>query len=258
MSVPSPLGFCLAAVGRRGSRSGTRISEEKSSNWESSNSELREAAGTIQNLRQTITALRVRGYALAKQVERAKDSLSEARANLSSISTFTSTEHRVYTPAARKLYCDLKDAGCRNFELAIAAFTEATGVVFDRIMSDRTGGRAQKEQGLYSMMQLGREIANAPAFGESTDGTAMHGITYQSTHVTLLAPTYDPNIDINDKSTWTYQTRFVSATPLLNHTAETQLKASLEIVASTAKIYSNSPLATRDGHKYMHEYLFVW
>ncbi|KAE9397608.1 hypothetical protein BT96DRAFT_1035611 [Gymnopus androsaceus JB14] len=196
---------------------------------------------------ETIHELRQRGYAYEKQVKRLKVSLDDTRAKLAHISTWNATKGGIYTPEARRLYRQLRKAGCRNFELAVRSCAEVFGIQVSRFMSRRTGGRCIKEGGIYGLMQLGREIAAVPAFGESTDGTTIRGITQECRHINLAVPSYAPGVDDSDPSTWTPTIRFAETAPALDHTAKRQFEGSMELGAKIAKTYSESPLAKRDG-----------
>ncbi|PPQ90650.1 hypothetical protein CVT25_006633 [Psilocybe cyanescens] len=98
-------------------------------------------------------------------------------------------------------------------------------------------------------MQLGHEITHSAGFGESTDSTAHHKITYKARHVTLAVPSYEPGIDDSDMSTWTNHIRFVQVEPALDHTAKTQFKGSKDLASKIAMAYLESPLSERDGMK---------
>ncbi|GBE90032.1 hypothetical protein SCP_1800540 [Sparassis crispa] len=140
-------------------------------------------------------------------------------------------------------------AGCAGDKIkyAITACGQAFGIKVARGISRRTAGRAKQEAGVYGLMQLGREISNAPAFGESTDGTTHRKITYEARHITLAVPSYAPGVDDSDKSTWTFRTRFAEVAPVLDHTAQRQFKGSQQLAEKISQTYSNSPLATREG-----------
>ncbi|KAL6299849.1 hypothetical protein BKA93DRAFT_741585, partial [Sparassis latifolia] len=157
-----------------------------------------------------------------------------------------------YTPAARLLACQLIKAGCSGdkIKFTMAACGQAFGIKVARGMSQRIAGRAKKEAGMYGLIQLGREIMNAPGI---SDGTTHHKITYESRHITLPVPTYEPGIDDSDKSTWMHRTRFAEVTPALDHTAQRQFKGSQQLSERIASAYTDSPLASRDGQKMEHD-----
>lgn len=87
------------------------------------------------------------------------------------------------------------------------------------------------------------------AFGESTDGTTVRGITQESISITLPVPTYAPGVDDSDKSTHTSTIRFGNVASAIDHTAKTQLEGCIEFGEKIASAYSNSPIAARDGVK---------
>ncbi|KAE9388142.1 hypothetical protein BT96DRAFT_947827 [Gymnopus androsaceus JB14] len=193
--------------------------------------------------------LREQIYALQKQVERSKSSLSSSRSSLKKLSVWNPMKGGAYIPKARKLFRILKQSGVRNCDLAVKAVAEALGVKVKRVMSRRTGSHCVKEGGIYGLLQLGREITNTPAFGESNDGTTMRRITQECQHITLPVPSYEPDANDDDSSTWTYTTHFAEAVPALDHTAKRQLEGSEQLGKKIADTYSNSPLAQRDGKK---------
>lgn len=83
-------------------------------------------------------------------------------------------------------------------------------------------------------------------FAESSDGTTHRGITVESRHITLLVPSYAPDADDSDKSTWKHRTRFVEVAPALDHTAQRQFEGTLEAATRIADTYSRSPLAAQE------------
>ncbi|GBE89365.1 hypothetical protein SCP_1600260 [Sparassis crispa] len=113
-----------------------------------------------------------------------------------------------------------------KIKYAITACGQAFGIKVARGISHCTAGRAKQEAGVYGLMQLGREISNAPAFGESTDGTTHRKITYEARHITLAVP---------------------KVAPALDHTAQRQFKGSQQLAEKISQTYSNSPLATHEG-----------
>lgn len=214
------------------------------SQLDTSKSHLKDSLETVHDLWQ-------KGYSDDKQIQRLRTSLKDLRNKLKQleiVSTWSPTKSGIFTPGARKLYRQMKRAGCRNVELAIRACGEAFGVKVNRVMSRRTGSRAVKEGGYYGLIQLGREIVNAPAFGEGSDGTTVSGITQESRSITLLAPSYQPGVDDSDRSTWKTVTRFAEVIPAIDHTAQRQFEGSMDLGTKIATAYSESLLATRDGH----------
>ncbi|KAE9407126.1 hypothetical protein BT96DRAFT_809788, partial [Gymnopus androsaceus JB14] len=129
------------------------------------------------------------------------------------------------------------------------AVAKALGVKVKRIMSRCTGSCCMKEGGIYGLFQLGCEITNAPAFGESTDGTTMHRITRKCRHITLPVHSYKPDANDDDPSTWTYTSCFAEAVPVLDHTAKQQLEGLEQLGKKIADTYPNSTLAQCDGKK---------
>ncbi|KAJ7460376.1 hypothetical protein B0H11DRAFT_1736725, partial [Mycena galericulata] len=154
-----------------------------------------------------------------------------------------------FTAAARALVRDLTSAGCSAGKIAFAVESCARtfGIEIKRaFISARTVGRVVDEGGKYGEMQLAREIMDAPGFVESTDGTTHRGITVESRHITLLVPSYDPNADDSDKTTWRHQTRFIEVAPALDHTAQRQFEGTMEAADRITNIYNRSPLAAQE------------
>ncbi|KAJ7767719.1 hypothetical protein B0H16DRAFT_1882430 [Mycena metata] len=219
-------------------------------------SQLNSRDATINNLKAslltkqtTLTETRNRLYAVLKQANRAKLSLKEIKMAYNVLRIWNPTEGGEYTEAACELARLLTRAGCAasKIEFAVKACAQAFGIQIRRcFMSARTVGRALEEGGKYAEMQVAREIMEAPGFVESSDGTSHHGLTYESCHVTLLAPSYTPNTDDSDQSTWTYKTRFMEVTAALDHTAQRQFDGTVEIATRMASTYSRSPLAARE------------
>lgn len=83
-------------------------------------------------------------------------------------------------------------------------------------------------------------------FVESSDGTTLRGITIESRHISLLVPSYHPEVDDTDQSTWQHQTRFVEVAPALDHTAQRQFDGPMEAANRIADVYSRSPLAVQE------------
>ncbi|RDB18250.1 hypothetical protein Hypma_000601 [Hypsizygus marmoreus] len=163
--------------------------------------------------------------------------------------TWAATKGGTYTIQARRLARRLSQAGCAEEKVtfAISACAEAFGIIVTRNISRRTVRRAKKEGGIYGLMQLGREIHQADGFGKSSDGTSHRKTTYESVHACVLAPTYAPDADDSDRSTWTQQLRFVDVSPAVDHTAQSQFENGQHLAARIMKTYSDSPLASRDG-----------
>ncbi|KAJ7125932.1 hypothetical protein C8R44DRAFT_874342 [Mycena epipterygia] len=80
----------------------------------------------------------------------------------------------------------------------------------------------------------------------SSDGTTHHGVTIESRHITLLVPSYAPDVDDSDISTWKHQTRFVEVAPALDHTGQHQFEGTMEAANRIADNYSRSPVAAQD------------
>jgi hypothetical protein len=127
--------------------------------------------------------------------------------------TWNPKESGQYTADARELARNLIYAGCSagkvDFAVKSCARTFGIQIRGRKFMGRRTAGRAVDEGGKYGEIQLAREIMDAPGiclvflgtvalfllflgFVESSDGTTHRGITVESRHVTLLAPSYEP------------------------------------------------------------------
>ncbi|KAJ7485528.1 hypothetical protein FB451DRAFT_1127711 [Mycena latifolia] len=188
-------------------------------------------------------------YASRKQTQRAQTSLQEIRKAYRQLQTWNPMEHGSYSAASRELARDLSYAGCSagKVEFVVKSCARAFGIkIRRRFMSRRTVGRAIDEGGKYGEIQLAREIMEAPGFVESSDGTTHRGITVESRHITLLAPSYAPGVDDSDTSTWTHRTRFVEVAPALDHTGQRQFQGTLEAANRIADTYSRSPLAAQE------------
>ncbi|KAJ6563792.1 hypothetical protein B0H19DRAFT_942359 [Mycena capillaripes] len=205
---------------------------------------------TLQEKQSTLTTVRNRYYAAQKQTQRAKTSLQEIRTKYKQLLTWDPFEHGQYHAKSRELARNLTYAGCpaAKVEFAVRSCADAFGIkIRCRFMSRRTVSRAIDEGGKYGEIQLGREINEAPGFIESSDGTSHRGITVESRHITLLVPSYAPDADDSDKSTWTHHTRFIEVAPALDHTAQRQFEGSMEAAARIADAYTRSPLATLEN-----------
>ncbi|KAJ7429344.1 hypothetical protein B0H11DRAFT_1768396 [Mycena galericulata] len=207
----------------------------------------------LQEKQRSLTSMRHRLYASEKQVKRIKKTLQEVNTAYDILRTWKPMESGQYTAAARELARKLIFAGCSagKVEFAVISCAEAFGIEIQwhKFMSRRTVSRAIDEGGKYGEIQLAREILDAPGFVESSDGTTHPGITVESRHVTLLVPSYDPNVDDSDKSTWRHRTRFLEVAPALDHTAQRQFEGTMEAAARIADTYSRSPLAAQEKRK---------
>ncbi|KAJ7749920.1 hypothetical protein B0H16DRAFT_1318933, partial [Mycena metata] len=197
----------------------------------------------------TLTETRNRLYAVLKQANQAKSSLKEIKMAYDTLRIWKPTEGGEYTEAARELARLLTHAGCAasKIEFAVKACAQAFGIQIRHcFISARTVGRALDEGGKYAEIQVARETMEAPGFVESSDGTNHHGLAYELCHVTLLAPSYAPDADDSDQSTWTYKTRFMEVTAALDHTAQHQFDSTVKMATRMASTYSRSPLAARE------------
>ncbi|KAJ7473578.1 hypothetical protein B0H11DRAFT_2236415 [Mycena galericulata] len=204
------------------------------------------------SLRETqslLTSTRNRLYASRKQAERAKASLKEIEKAYRQLRTWYPMKNGQYSADSRELARVLTSSGCAadKVELVVESCARTFGIIIaQRFMSRRTVGWAIDEGGKYGEIQLGREIIEAPGFVESSDGTTHRGITVESRHITLLVPTYAPDADDSDKSTWRYQTRFVEVAPALDHTGKRQFEGTMEAANRIADTYTRSPLAGQE------------
>ncbi|KAF7333104.1 hypothetical protein MVEN_02375700 [Mycena venus] len=205
-------------------------------------SELKQKQSILTTTRQTV-------YALRKKSDRAKCALKESRKAHQKLQIWRPTKNGQYTAAACALSRDLTHAGCSAGKIAFAvqSCARAFGIkIHCGFMSARTVGRVVDEGGKYGEIQLAREIMNAPGFVESSDGTTLRGITVESRHITLLVPSYAPNVDDSNQSTWQHRTRFVEVAPALDHTAQRQFQGTMEAANRIADVYSRSPLAAQE------------
>ncbi|KAJ7124027.1 hypothetical protein C8R43DRAFT_899318 [Mycena crocata] len=218
----------------------------------SKNIEIQTLQINLKDRQSTITAIRGQLYASRKRVERAKNSLQAVCKSYRALQTWDPTEHGQFHPVSRKLARDLTYAGCSAGKVAFAveSCAQAFNIKIKRcFMGRRTVGRVIDEGGKYGELQLAREIfecTGPPGFVESSDGTTHRGITIESRHVTLLTPSYEPDIDDTDQSTWRHRTRFVEVAPALDHTGQCQFEGTREAATRIADTYSRSPLAAQE------------
>ncbi|KAJ7469640.1 hypothetical protein FB451DRAFT_1038781 [Mycena latifolia] len=206
-------------------------------------SNLKEKQSALSKIRTLLSASR-------KQTHRAQTTLKEVRKAYRNLETWDPMEAGSYSAASRELVRDLSYAGCSagKVEHVVKSCARTFGIkIRRRFMSRRSVGRAIDEGGKYGELQLAREIMEAPVgFVESSDGTTHRGITVESRHITLLTPSYAPDADDTDQSTWKHSTRFVEVAPALDHTGQRQFEGTLEAANRIADTYSRSPLAIQE------------
>ncbi|CAA7263672.1 unnamed protein product [Cyclocybe aegerita] len=190
-------------------------------------------------------------HRLDMQQHCAQATLHDTHMDLQSKKVWVLKKQGVYTPHARRLARELLKAGCASEHVvnAMVACTHAFGMKVCHKMSAHTVLHACDKGGYFGLMQLGREIMQAEGFRESSNGTTHQKITYESHHVTILAPTYKLGVDDTDKLTWSHQVRFIDLEPALDHTAKTQFEGTKNLASRIVSAYSNSPLSQRDGTK---------
>ncbi|KAJ7438548.1 hypothetical protein B0H11DRAFT_2254552 [Mycena galericulata] len=173
----------------------------------------------LQEKQRSLTCVRHRLYASQKQVKRIKETLQEV--------------NTAYDNGSR-WKADRCSVG--KVEFAVISCAEAFGIEiqWNKFMSRHT---------------LAREILEAPGFIESSDGTTHRGITVESRHVTLLVPSYDPDANDSDQSTWKHRTRFLEVAPALDHTAQRQFEGTMEAAHRIADVYNRSPLADQEKRR---------
>ncbi|KAJ7456357.1 hypothetical protein B0H11DRAFT_2244041 [Mycena galericulata] len=203
----------------------------------------------LQQKQSTLKETRSKLYAALKRADRTKQSLEKIQKAYKELKTWDPMKHGIYSDASRELARKLTFSGCSADKVAFVVESCAStfGVYIRRpFMSRRTVGRAIDEGGKFGEIQLAREIIESPGFVESSDGTTDRGITVESRHITLLAPSYEPGVDDSDKSTWKHQTRFLEVAPALDHTGQRQFEGTMEAANRIADIYTRSPLAVRE------------
>ncbi|KAJ7607525.1 hypothetical protein FB45DRAFT_1131324 [Roridomyces roridus] len=197
-----------------------------------------------------IKSVRQQLYASKKQVERAKKSLQKVQDEYRKLKTWNPKIGNTYSPDARELGRQLTEDGCvaERVEHAVLSCAKAFGIRVkrDEFMSRRTVTRAVDEGGKYGEIQLGREIMESEGFVESSDGTTYRGINLESRHIALLGPSYEPGVDVSDRSLWTRQLRFLEVAPALDHTGQRQFEGTMEASERIADVYTRSPLAARE------------
>ncbi|KAI0054449.1 hypothetical protein BV25DRAFT_1888666 [Artomyces pyxidatus] len=118
------------------------------------------------------------------------------------------------------------------------------GISGNALMSRRTVGRAIKEGGIASNIQMGYEIKNSDGFTYSVDGTSHRDLQYESRHIAVVAPS---SYLAGEQSAPTHQVRLISVTTTVNHTSETQLEGIKESLEAVRKAFADSPLAKRNA-----------
>ncbi|KAJ7731194.1 hypothetical protein B0H16DRAFT_1733359 [Mycena metata] len=188
-------------------------------------------------------------YASEKREKRAQLSYKTMKRAYDELRVWKPTESGEFTNVSRELVRNLSYTGCAagKVAFAISSCAKAFGIeIRGRLMSARTVGRVIDEGGKYGELQIAREIMEAEVFCESSDGRTHYGLTIEGRHVTLRVPSYAPDADNSDKSTWTTQTRFVEVVHALDHTAQRQFNGTVEMATQIADTYSRSPLAARE------------
>ncbi|KAJ7016319.1 hypothetical protein C8F04DRAFT_982116, partial [Mycena alexandri] len=150
-----------------------------------------------------------------------------------------------FTNVSRELVRNLSYTGCAagKVAFAISSCAKAFGIeIRGRLMSARTVGRVIDEGGKYGELQIAREIMESEEL-RWDNSLRTHN---RSRHVTLRVPSYAPDADDSDKSTWKTQTRFVEVVHALDHTAQRQFDGTVEMATRIADTYSRSPLAARE------------
>ncbi|KAI5892028.1 uncharacterized protein SCHCODRAFT_02667573 [Schizophyllum commune H4-8] len=190
---------------------------------------------------------------MRKQIKRLLVTLRKVRTVLHDLQeklVFTPKKGHQYSPTSRWLGRQLMRYGVKPHWLdsAVKDVAFAFGIrIKGRFLSRRTAGAVKLELGMWSLLQLGKEIKDCMAFVCSSDGTSHKKIQYESTCISLRAPTYEPDVNDEDPSTWKPVTRFVALTSALRHTAEAQQEGKRKLGEKIAEIYNSSPLAQADG-----------
>ncbi|KAJ7673696.1 hypothetical protein DFH06DRAFT_978939 [Mycena polygramma] len=180
---------------------------------------------------------------------RAQEALKRSQKEYKILRTWNPRKNGEYHAASRELARNLTFAGCSagKVEFAVRSCATAFGIkIRQRFMSRRTVARAIDEGGKYGEIQLGKEIMDAPGFVESSDGTTHRGITVESRHITLLVPSYDPDVDTANQAMWKTRTRFIEVAPALDHTGQRQFEGTMEAASRIADTYTRSPLAAQE------------
>ncbi|KAJ7115156.1 hypothetical protein C8R44DRAFT_928100 [Mycena epipterygia] len=197
-----------------------------------------------------LTSTRNELYAAQKRDERAKRALKAAKQAYNDLRIWKPRHGGQYSATARELTRSLTHARCAAEKIAFAVKSCAAAFKIEikrnHFMSARTVARAIDKGRKYGEIQLAREILEAPGFVESSDGTTHRGITVESRHITLLVPSYAPDADDSDKSTWVHRTRFMEVAPALDHTGQSQFEGTRKVAERIADTYSRSPLAVQE------------
>ncbi|KII95110.1 hypothetical protein PLICRDRAFT_69546, partial [Plicaturopsis crispa FD-325 SS-3] len=152
-----------------------------------------------------------------------------------------------YTPCVRSLARKLVKAGCSQEHVGptIASIASMLGISVKGRISRRTVGRALREGGIASKIQLGHEVKNADSFTVSTDGTSHKSLQYESRHIALKAKSYAPGTPHSESPS--QRVRLMSVRTSVNHTSESQLAGLKEDLESIRTAYNESPLARREA-----------
>ncbi|KAI0056411.1 hypothetical protein BV25DRAFT_1814075, partial [Artomyces pyxidatus] len=161
--------------------------------------------------------------------------------------TFVLKRNRAYVPKMRALARLLVKSGCSQAHVGhviqrVCATTSGSWIA-GKMMSRRTVGRAIKEGGIASNIQMGYEISNTGEFTLSTDGTEHKDLQYESRHIALKASS--SYLAPGAKSEWVHQIQLLSVQTTINHTSESQLEGIKESLEAVRKAYMDSPLAKR-------------
>ncbi|TEB17434.1 hypothetical protein FA13DRAFT_1650221 [Coprinellus micaceus] len=112
---------------------------------------------------------------------------------------------------------------------------EGLGVEVDGHIDPRSVGRIIAEGGIASEIQIVDELKpeNCEGFTFSADGTAIRHRTFESHHVTMLAPSYE-----SDNEERTFKTRLFGITNAVDHKSETQLQGIKTVSGSYYALYN--------------------
>ncbi|KAI0063127.1 hypothetical protein BV25DRAFT_1802759 [Artomyces pyxidatus] len=192
-------------------------------------------------IRAQLRALEAKVYRIPQRIRKAVESGRQRSSELAR--AVVVKKQRAYIPEMRSLARILVKSGCSQAHVGavIQRVARMAGKdLVSRAMSRRTVGRAIKEGGIASNIQLGHEIATNKDFTASCDGTSHKDLQYEALHIALLAPSYE-----DPSAPHTHKLRLVSVRTTVNHTSESQLEGIKESLEAVRKAYADSPLAKR-------------
>ncbi|KAL1664394.1 hypothetical protein GGF50DRAFT_54962 [Schizophyllum commune] len=222
--------------------------------YQSLSRDLTNALAALARSRESGETHRQEKYALAKKVLRCLETLRCVRLGLLDLQqrlTFDPKDGNHFSWKSRWITRQLGIYGvkARYMNAVISDCASLFGIILkSAFLGQRTAGRILTgELGIWTLLQLAREVKDSMGFICSSDGTSHKKIQYEATHISHAVPTYAPDVDDNDKSTWIKKTRFVAVKEAVRHDAISQHKGKMELGKQMTDLYNRSPLSVADG-----------